>query len=184
MTMGRRKRQWVSVEVLSHQMTSSQTPAFLVDDLLANMPGSQERQSGLTISHIFGWAQAIASAESSPSATGGHLSAGITFVPASGIAALAAGDASIPDPSVVSSQESAWWWRWKSPRIFSDPDKQPASVSFPYYPPSQATIPINIRSMRKVPAGMVPVFVGAQEGWVTTHEPLWFVWLRLLVLLP
>ena len=184
MVTQRRRRQWVTVESQGAlALTSTLSPAFLFPDLLVNMPGSQEAQGGLTIGNIVGFIQVVAAAESTPTSVAGNVSVGLTILPKQ-TSELGAGVAGVPNPVSVTEQQAAWWWRWETPRIFSDPNLQPASQQWPYYPTDQATIPINIRSMRKIPSGSVAAISVAQEGWVSTHEPTFFAWLRILVLLP
>ena len=182
MTMQRRRRQWTTIEPSGIQLLNTNSPAFLATDILANL-GSDNDYAGHTVTRIIGHISCVSSAESSPSSVGGTVSCGLTVVPER-LTTASAADAQIPDPSVSSSYEGDWWWRWTTPRIFSDPNNQPASLQWPYFPSSASYIPVDIRSSRRLRAGERASLVIAQNGWTTTHEPFVFAWLRALVLLP
>jgi len=185
MVSQRRRREWVSVETIGVplQLTNALTPAFLITDFLANMGLAESQYGGVTIGSIIGWIQAVSNAESTPSSVSGHLSFGIGVFPERLTTANPA-SAQIPDPQVVTTLEGNWWWRWTTPRIYSDPTNQPASLSWPYFPANQGTVPVNIRSMRKLKNGEHVALVASQQGWTTTYEPAVRAWFRVLCLLP
>ncbi len=182
MTMQRRNRQWVTTELGAVQQSDVNTPRVLAPDLLANLEGVED-YAGYTISRIIGSLSVISSSESSPSSVSGLVYAGFTII-SERLAQAAPSDANLPDPTVSISAEGDWWWRWGSPRLFSDPNNQPASLPWPYFPTSASIIPIDISSQRKLRSGQRASLIVSQAGWASVHEPTWYGWLRCLVLLP
>jgi len=183
MTMQRRRRQWVTFEESNGlALTNVNSPLFAIPDILTNL-GADNDYGGHTISRIIAHVSVASAAESTPSATSGIFYSGISVIPFR-LSTASAADANIPDPGVEAAYETNWWWRSATPRLFSDPLTQPASLQWPYHPATFSTIPIDIRSSRKLQAGQVASLVVAQTGWTSTHEPTVYVWGRALVLLP
>ena len=182
MTMQRRRRLWTSViETSGIQMLAASSP-IVAANLLETFESDYGKATDVTIAAVLGQISFSASAEITSVSSSGNIGIGFSVVNRE-TAGLAAGNAAIPNP-LTESQESAWWWRWVTPRLFSQASVQPASLQFPYTPASESQIGISIRSQRIVRAGNLPIMTIAVTGFSDVHEPMIRFFFRSLVLLP
>ena len=181
-TQNRRRRLWTTVvETNGLQMLDASSP-LIASNLLATYETDYGKAQDVTIAAVLGQISFSASSEIASVASSGSVGIGFSVVNRE-TAGLPAGSSSIPNP-LTPSQESAWWWRWVTPRLFSQPSVQPVSLQYPYTPTSESQIGINIRSQRIIRAGNLPVLTIAVTGFSNVHEPMIRYFFRTLVLLP
>ena len=182
MTMQRRRRIWTTVmETSGIQMLDANSP-IVAANLLQTFEADYGKSTDVTIATVLGQVSFSSAAEITSVSSSGNIGIGFSVVNRE-TAALGAGSSTIPNP-LTPTQEANWWWRWVTPRLYSQASVQPASLQYPYTPSTESQIGIAIRSQRIVRAGNLPIMTVAVTGFSDVHEPIVRFFFRTLVLLP